>query len=107
MWQKTNATHGTFKVKIELKKYSTEEDDSMFITQCQQLYELWKKAELINGQKTSVCNIGLEARVAVLEAKTDNSSNESLFLDEKLKDNRNNPELERKGSNTRQSCTDT
>ena len=39
----------------------------------------------------------LEDRVAVLEANTDNSSNESLFADKKLKDNnRNNPALDKK-----------
>ena len=35
--------------------------------------------------------------------KTDNSSNESLFVDENLKvDNRNNTAFDRKGSGTRQ-----
>ena len=44
----------------------------------------------------------------MLEAKTENSSNESLFPDEKLKaNNRNNPALDRKRSRTRQSHTDT
>ena len=30
-WQKTNASHGTFRGKIELKKYSPEEYDSMLM----------------------------------------------------------------------------
>ena len=46
--------------------------------------------------------------MTLLEAKTDNSSNESLFVDEMPKaTNRNNPALGRKGSSTRQSHTDT
>ena len=44
----------------------------------------------------------------MLEAKTENSSNESLFADEKPKaNNRNNPALDRKGNSTRQSHADT
>ena len=40
----------------------------------------------------------------MLEAKTDNSQNESSFMNEKLKaNNRNNPALEGKRSRTRQS----
>ena len=43
--------------------------------------------------------------MVVLEVKTDNSSNESLFPDEKPKaNNKNNPALDRKGSRTRQSA---
>ena len=34
-WQRTSATCGTFKGKIELKKYSREEYDSMLMTQHQ------------------------------------------------------------------------
>ena len=46
--------------------------------------------------------------MAVLEAKTDNSSNESLFADKKPKANdRNNPAVDRKGNGTRQSHADT
>ena len=33
--QKTSASHGTFRGKIELKKYSREEYDSMSVAQCQ------------------------------------------------------------------------
>ena len=76
-WQKTNASSGTFKIKIELKKYSREEYDSMSITHCQQLYELQWKARLVKGKKTPESSIAFEARVATLEAKTDNSSNDS------------------------------
>ena len=42
-WQKTSTTHGFFKGKIQLKKYSREEYDSMLMTQHQQEYELKKK----------------------------------------------------------------
>ena len=87
-----------------MKKYSREEYDSMLTTQHQQLYELYKKAGLIKGKKTSKSSRALEAGVAALEAKIDNSSDESSFADEKPKaNNRNNPALYRKGSNTRQS----
>ena len=80
----------------------------MSMAQHQQLYRLWKKAKLIKGKKTSESNRALEARVAMLEAKTDNSSNESLFADEKLKANdRNNPALDIKGSRTIKSHADT
>ena len=37
-WQKTTTTHGTSKGKIELKKYSREEEDSMSMAQHKQLY---------------------------------------------------------------------
>ena len=43
----------------------------------------------------------------MLEAKTDNSSHESLLIDEKPKANdRNIPVLDRKGNGTRQSQAD-
>ena len=46
--------------------------------------------------------------MAPLKAKTDNSSDESLFPDENLKaNNRHNPALDRKGNSTRQSHADT
>ena len=45
--QKTKASHGTFKGKIELKKYSREEYDLMSMAQHQQLFELQKKAGLV------------------------------------------------------------
>ena len=35
-----------FQGNIELNKYSREEYDSISMAQCQQLYELWKKARL-------------------------------------------------------------
>ena len=74
----------------------------------QQLYELWRKVGLIKGKKTPKSSRALENRVAVLEAKTDNSSNESLFADEKPKaNNRSNPAFDRKGNWTRQSQADT
>ena len=95
------------KEKIELKKYSREEYDSMSKAQCQQLHELWKNTKLIKSKKTPESSRALEARVAMLKAKTDNSSYESLFADEKPKpNNRNNPALDRKGSRTRQSNAD-
>ena len=46
----------------------------------------------------------LEARVAMLEVKTDNSSNESIFKDDKPKaNNSNNQVIDRKGRRTTQS----
>ena len=107
-WQKTSTSHGTFKGKTGLKKYSREEYDSMSMAQHQQLYELWKKAGLMKVKKTLESSRALEASVAMLEAKAENSSNESLFLDEKPKaNNRNKPTLERKRNRTRQSNTGT
>ena len=74
-WQKTSTTLVTFKGKIELKKYSREEYNSMSMVQCQQLYELHKKAGLIKGKKTPESSRVLESRVATLVENTDNSSN--------------------------------
>ena len=68
-WQRTSATCGTFEGKIELKKYSREEYDSMLMAQCQQPYEFQKKARLIKGKKTPESGRALEARVAMPEAK--------------------------------------
>ena len=66
------------------------------------MYEFQKEARLIKGKKTPGSSRALEARVTMLEAKTDNSSNERLFPNEKLKaNNRNNPALDRKQSETR------
>ena len=80
----------------------------MSMTQHQQLYELWKKARLIKNKKTPESSRALEAKEDMLEVKTDNSSNESLFMDEKSKaNNRTNSALDRRGSGTRQSQTDT
>ena len=80
----------------------------MLVAQHQQLYELWKKAALIMGKKTPESSRALEARVAVLEAKTDNGSDESLFANVQLKaTTRNNLALDRKGNGTRQSHADT
>ena len=99
-WQKISTNHGTFKKKIELKKYSREEYDSMSKMQCQQLYELQKKAGLINSKKILESSTASEAKKTAQEAKTQNSSNKSLFADvEKPKaNNRNNPALDRKGT---------
>ena len=106
--QKTNASCCTFKRKIELKKYSREEYDSMSMTQHHQLYELQKKVRLIKGKKTPESKRALEVRVDVLKAKTDNSSNDSLFPEKKPKtSNRNNSALDRMGNGTRQSHADT
>ena len=63
---------------------------------------------LIKDKKTPESSRALEARVVVLEAKTDNCSNESLFADRKPKtNNRNNPALDSNGSRTRQTHADT
>ena len=48
MRQKTSATHGSFK-NIVLKKHYREEYSSMSMAECQQLYELCKKAGLMKG----------------------------------------------------------
>ena len=94
--------------KFELKKYSREEYNSMLMAQCQQLYELWKKADLTKGKKTPENSRALEARLTMLEAKTDNSSNESLFPDENPKANdRIYSALGILESSTRQSHADT
>ena len=45
--------------------------------------------------------------MAMLEAKSENSSDESLYADVKpTVSNRNNPALDRKGNGTRQSLAD-
>ena len=78
------------------------------MTECKQLYMLHKKANLVKGKKTSESGKALGARVAAFEAKTENSSNGSLFSDEKPKaTNRNNSALVRKGNSMRQSHADT
>ena len=72
------------------------------------MYELQKKARLIKGKKTPESGRAFKTRVTVLEEKTDNSSNKSLFAAEKSKaSNRNNLALDRKGNDTRQSHADT
>ena len=107
-WQKTSSNHGTFRAKIELKKYSREEYNLMSTAQHQQLYKLWKKARLVKDKKTPESSRGLGATVAAFEAKTDNTSDESLFPGEKPKaSNRNNSALDRKGYGTRQIHADT
>ena len=58
------------------------------------MYELQKNAGLIKGKKTPKNSRALEARVATLEAKTENNNNESIFADEKPKaNNKNNQPL--------------
>ena len=59
-WQKTNASYGTFKGKIELKKYSREEYNSMLMAQHWQQFKLWKKAGLIKSKKTPESSRALE-----------------------------------------------
>ena len=101
---KTSAHRCTFREKIELKKYYREEYDSISALQRQQLYELQKRARLIRGKKTPEGKRGSEARVAMMEAKSENSSNESLFADVKLTaSDRNNQAFDRKGNSTRHS----
>ena len=75
----------------------------MLMAQHQQLYELKCKAWFLEGNKTPECGKAFEAGVAMLKVKTDNSSDESSFANEKHKLNvRNNPALDTKGSGTRQ-----
>ena len=79
----------------------------MSAAQHQQLFKLYEKARLIKGKKTPESSRTLQARVNVLETKTDNSSNESLFGDKMPSaSNRNNPALHRKGCSTKQSNAD-
>ena len=74
------------------------------MAQQQQLHELWHKAGLLKGKNIPEISKALDATVAALEAKADNSINESLFADEKPKsNNRNNSAVDIKGSGTRQS----
>ena len=75
----------------------------MLKAQHQQLYELQKKARLIKGKKTPESSRALEARVEMIEAKTENSNDESSFTDVEKPEanNRSNPALDRKGSGTR------
>ena len=62
----------------------------------------------MKSKKTAKSSRALETKVAMLEVKTGNRSNESLFTDKKLKaNNRNNPALDRQGNGTRQSHADT
>ena len=49
--QKTSKSCGTFKGKIELRKFLQEEYNSMSVAQCQQLYELCKKVRFIKCKK--------------------------------------------------------
>ena len=78
------------------------------MVQWQLLYELWHKTRLLEGKKTPDVSKVIEARVAVLEAKTENSTNESLFSDKKPKaNNKNDPAIDRNGSRTRKSQPDT
>ena len=75
----------------------------MLTAQHYQLYELGKKAGLIKSKKTPESSRASEVRVAMLDRKTDNSSNESFFPDEKPKaNNRSNQASDRKGNGTRQ-----
>ena len=75
--QRTSTSHGTYKGKFESKKYSRKEYDSMSMAQHQQLYELLKKIRLMKRKKTSESSRALEARVAMLKAKTDSSKTQS------------------------------
>ena len=100
--QKTSPAHSTFKEKIELKKYSIEEYDSMSIAQWQHFYELLHKTGLLKSKKTPQCSKALEARVAAIGAKIENRSNDRLFTDERPKaSNINNPAFDREGSSIR------
>ena len=57
----------------------------MLVAQCQQLNELWKKAGFIKGKKTQESSRALNAKVALLQAKADTSSNDCLFSGENQK----------------------
>ena len=79
-----------------MKKFSKEEYDSISMALGNHLYELQKEAKLSKDKKTPYSSRALEAGVAMLETKTDNSIDESfLFPDEKPKvNNRNNQVLD-------------
>ena len=80
----------------------------MLTAQHKKFYELQKKSWTHQQKKTPENSRALQEIVAMLEAKTDNTSNQNLFPDEKLKaNNRYNPALDRKGSGTRQNSADT
>ena len=49
------------------------------------MYELQHKARLLKGKKTLESSKALVVRVTMLEVKTDNSSNESLFAEKRPK----------------------
>ena len=49
-----------------MKKYSREKYDSMSMAQQQQLYELWKRAQLIKSKMTQESNKTLKDKVAIL-----------------------------------------
>ena len=69
------------------------------MAQCQQLYELQKKAILKRGNKTPESKRFFVTRVAALGAKTEDSINESLFTGEKPNaNNRNNQRGTRQSS---------
>ena len=58
--------------------------------------------------KTLESSRALEARVAALKGKSENSSNESLFTDERPKaNNRNNLALDKEGKGVRHCHADT
>ena len=79
----------------------------MSAVQHQQLYDLWKRARIIKGKKTSESSRTLKARVAMLEAKSENRSDESSFADTKPTTcDRNNPDLDRKCNRPRQCHAD-
>ena len=62
---------------------------------------------LLKGNKTPENSKTVEAITAMLKAKTDNSGTENSVADKKsTAKNRNNPALDRKGSETRQSQPD-
>ena len=58
------------------------------------MYEFWRKTWLIKGNITPESSRALEARVTTLEAKSENSNYESLFVDVKPnRYNRNNQHM--------------
>ena len=57
----------------------------MLVTKKQPLYKLKHKARIANGKKNQDNNKKLKARVAKVVARTENSNNKSLFVDNKHK----------------------
>ena len=70
------------------------------------MYELWYKVRILEGKMTSEISNTMDGSMAAPKVKID-SSNKSLFADEKPKaNNRNILALDRMGINTRQSQLD-
>ena len=76
----------------------------MSAAQKQQMYELYHNAGLVEHKKIKDGAKTLEAKVAAIEVKTNNSINDNLCTDKQPKsNNRENTALDRKGNGIRKS----